>query len=161
MIQTPTEQEQVSTWEKMNLTLQTFDDLENKIIILGGDFNQFLDSVLEAKGGSPVLKISSVSKLIEIKEKYNLCDIWRIRNTKEKRFTFRQKHRSGFLQRRLRLFFVSNILQESIKDTEILPALSSYHSPILFSLVLNLYLRKKGYGNSIIASSQMKNLLQK
>ena len=161
MIQTPTEQEQVSTWEKMNLTLQTFDDLENKIIILGGDFNQFLDSVLETKGGSPVLKISSVSKLIEIKEKYNLCDIWRIRNTKEKRFTFRQKHRSGFLQRRLRLFFVSNILQESIKDTEILPALSSYHSPILFSLVLNLYLRKKGYGNSIIASSQMKNLLQK
>ena len=161
MIQTPTEQEQVSTWEKMNLTLQTFDDLENKIIILGGDFNQFLDSVLEAKGGSPVLKISSVSKLIEIKEKYNLCDIWRIRNTKEKRFTFRQKHRSGFLQRRLRLFFVSNILQESIKDTEILPALSSYHSPILFSVVLNLYLRKKGYGNSIIASSQMKNLLQK
>ena len=161
MIQTPTEQEQVSTWEKMNLTLQTFDDLENKIIILGGDFNQFLDSVLEAKGGSPVLKISSVSKLIEIKEKYNLCDIWRIRNTKEKRFTFRQKHRSGFLQRRLRLFFVSNILQESIKDMEILPALSSYHSPILFSLVLNLYLRKKGYGNSIIASSQMKNLLQK
>ena len=51
-----TEKEQVSTWEKLNLMLQTFDDLENKIMILGGDFNLFLDSVLETRGGSPVLK---------------------------------------------------------------------------------------------------------
>ena len=29
-----TEKEHVSTWEKMNLMLETFDDLENKIIIL-------------------------------------------------------------------------------------------------------------------------------
>ena len=42
---------------------------------------------------------------------------------------------SGFLQKRLGVFFVSDTLQESIKDTEILPALSSDHSPILFSLV--------------------------
>ena len=43
------------------------------------------------------------------------------------RFTFREK---------IRLFFVSNTLQESIKDTEILPTLSSDHSPILFSLLI-------------------------
>ena len=97
--------------------------MENKIIILGGNFNLFSDSVLEAEGGSPVLKKSSVSKLIEIKEKYVLCDIWRIRNAKEKRFIFRQKHHSSFLQRRLDYFFVSNTVQESIKDIEILPAL--------------------------------------
>ena len=58
----------------MNLKLETFDNLENKIIILDGDFNLFLDSVLEVEGGSPVLKRSSVSKIIEIKEKYNICD---------------------------------------------------------------------------------------
>ena len=89
----------------MNLILEAFDDFENKIIILGGDFNLYLDSALEAEGGSPVLKRSAVSKLIEIKEKYNLCEIWRIRNTKEKRFVFRQKHRTGFLQRRLFIYF--------------------------------------------------------
>ena len=89
-----TEKEQVSTQEKMNLMLQTTDDLENKIIIIGGDFNLFLDSVLEGEGGSLVLKKYSVSKLIEFKEIYNLCDIWRIRNANEKRFTFRQKHRA-------------------------------------------------------------------
>ena len=38
--------------------LQTFDDLEYKIIILGGNFNLFLDSALEAEEDSPVLKKS-------------------------------------------------------------------------------------------------------
>ena len=117
----------MSPWEKLDLMLQAFDDLENKIITLGGDFNLFLDSVLGAEDGSPVLK-KSISKLIEIKRKYNLCDIWRIRNTEEKRFTFRQKHRSDFIQRRLDYFFC-------FKDTEILPVLSSDHSLIFFSLV--------------------------
>ena len=57
---------------------ETFDDLKNKIIILAGDFNLYLDSELEAAVGSLVLKKSSVLELIEFKEKYNLCDIWRI-----------------------------------------------------------------------------------
>ena len=103
---TNTKNKLVSTWEKINLMLQTFDDLENKTIILGGNFNLFLESVLGTEGGSPVLKKSSIWKLIEIKEKYNLCDIWRIRNTKANRFTFWQKHHSGFLQKRLDYFFV-------------------------------------------------------
>ena len=35
------------------------------------------------------LKKKSIAKLIQIKEKINLYDIWRIRNPKIKRFTFR------------------------------------------------------------------------
>ena len=49
-------QEQASTWEKMNLMLETLNDLENKKITRGGDFNLFLNSALEAEGGSLVLK---------------------------------------------------------------------------------------------------------
>ena len=52
------EKEQVSTLKKMNLRLETFDDLENKIIILGGGLNPFPDSILEAEAGGPVLKKS-------------------------------------------------------------------------------------------------------
>ena len=132
--------------------LEIFNDLENKIN-LGGDLNLFLDSVLETKGSSLSIK-SLVSKLTEINEKYKLCDIWRIRNTREKCFTFWQKHRSGFLQRRLDYFFSSNTLQDSIKDTEILPVLPSDHSPVLFSLVSTEPASKEnGHGNSIISSS--------
>ena len=57
---TNTKNKLVSTWEKINLMLQTFDDLENKTIILGGNFNLFLESVLGTEGGSPVLKKSSI-----------------------------------------------------------------------------------------------------
>ena len=61
-------QEQVSTWEKMNLMLEPFDDLENKMIILEGDFNLSLDSALEAEGVYTVLKKSSVSMLLILKK---------------------------------------------------------------------------------------------
>ena len=43
-----TEKEQVSIWEKMNLMHETFNDLESRIIILGGDFNLLVDSVLDS-----------------------------------------------------------------------------------------------------------------
>lgn len=36
--------------------LEIFDDLENKLIILRGDFNLFWDSILEAVEGSLVFK---------------------------------------------------------------------------------------------------------
>ena len=64
--------------------------------------------------------------------------IWHFENKKYKRKTLHIFIKTSIrkpLQRRLDYIFVSNTLQESIKDTEILPALSSDHSPILFSLV--------------------------
>ena len=79
------------------------------------------------------LKKCSVEKIFELREAYNLTDIWRIRNPKAKQYTFRQKHVSGFLQRRLDYFFISKNIQEFILDTKIIPAISSDHSPILIS----------------------------
>ena len=76
----------------------------------------------------------SLSMFIELKENYDLCDTWRVRNTKCKRFTFAQKHSSGFIQRRLDYIFISNTLQESVIITEILTPISTDHSPVLISL---------------------------
>ena len=72
--------------------------------------------------------------MIELIESFELCDIWRIRNPTEKRFTFRQNHISGYIQRSLDYFFVSNKLQESIKNTDILVSLSTDQSAISFTL---------------------------
>ena len=49
-----------------------------------------------------------------MKESLGLCDIWRNRNSKKKRYTFRQQHVTGFNKRRLDYFLVSNNLEESI-----------------------------------------------
>ena len=110
------------------------DNIGNKNIIKGGGFNFHFNSKLEAKGGKPILKKISIGKMIELIESFGFCDIWRIRNPIEKHFTFRQNHISGDIQRRLDYFFVSNKLQESIKNTHILASLSTDHSPISFTL---------------------------
>ena len=71
-------------------------------------------------------KKQSPSKLLCIKEKLNLCDIWKIQNPKAKHYTFRQHHFSGFIQRCLDYIFIS-------KQTEILNSISKDHSPVLCS----------------------------
>ena len=65
---------------------------------------------------------------------WRLCHIWRIRNTKAKRFTFNQQHSSGFIQRRLDHIFVSSGLQKFLSKTDILTPISTDHSPVLFNV---------------------------
>ena len=68
--------------------LKEFQDLSEKSIIFAGGFNLFFDQKLEFAGGNPISKILVVSKLIELKESLNLCNIWQIRNPKFKAVTF-------------------------------------------------------------------------
>ena len=70
------------------LFLNSLDIHQNKQITLAGDFNIFLDTTLEAKGRSPCLKKKPAAKLIKTKEQFDLCDIWRLRNSDPKQFTF-------------------------------------------------------------------------
>ena len=131
-----TESEQLETLLDLVSIIDKVKDIQSENIVLGGDFNVIFDISLESLGGNPCLKKKSIAKLIQIKEKFDLCDIWRIRNPKIKRFTFRQQHISGFIQRRLDYFFLSNLLQESVNKTDILAIFSTYHSPLLFSIKL-------------------------
>ena len=62
---------------------------------------------------------------MQIIENLNLCDIPRICNPKEKQFTFRQHHSTDFIQKRVDYFFISNSLQESIKNTDTFAAFST------------------------------------
>ena len=117
--------------------LETIKDLYDKQIVLAGDFNFFFDTSLESYGGKPTLKKKSIAKFIELKEKFDLCDIWRIRNPKTKRFTFHQNHVSGLIQRPLDYFYISNSMQVSIKNTDILASLLTDHLPITFSYFKN------------------------
>ena len=63
---------------------------------------------------------------------------------KSRRFTFTQKHFSGFIQGRLDYIFISHTLQELVTTTELLTPISTDHSPVLFSRSKgNDYLRGK------------------
>ena len=104
-----------------------------KYVFFTGDFNCFLNSNLEASDINPALKKKSISKIIQLLEKYDLIDIWRIRNPFSKRFTFRKNHFSGYIPRHLDYIFVSNTLQESLQQTSILPSFCIDHFSILVS----------------------------
>ena len=75
-----TENDQLTTSLELTNLLENLDLTKNKPRIFAGDFNLFLDQSLEAKGGNLCLKKQSLSKLLQVKEKLNLCDIRRIQN---------------------------------------------------------------------------------
>ena len=67
-------------------------------VVLAGEFNFFTDTKLEAMDESPALKKKSVVKLIKVREGFELCSIWRIRNSSSQIYAVRQKHFSGLIQ---------------------------------------------------------------
>ena len=137
---------------------------QNNNIICAGDFNLLFNIKLESSGGNPVFKKRSVGKMFELKETYNLTGIWRIRNLKAKQYIFRKKYVSGFLQRRLDYFFISNNIQEFILDTNIIPAISSDHSSILISFSKNKQNNKSSrfwkFNNSLLSDDIFKEELK-
>ena len=62
-----------------------------------------------------------------------MIDIWRVRNPSSTRFSFRKKQFSGFIQTRLDYIFISNSIQESVQNTDVLPSFCSDHSSLLLS----------------------------
>ena len=114
--------------------MEEFDISLTKQLVIAGDFNLLFNSRLGAQSGNPTLKKKSLAKLTESKKTFDLCDIWRARNTKSKRFTFIEKNSSGFIQRRLDYILILNTPQEFVTMTDILTLISVDHSPVLFSL---------------------------
>ena len=125
------EHKQVTLLKKLHDGLETYNDIFEFEIIIGGDWNFILDKKLDADGGNPLLKLSSIAELTKISEKFDLCDIFRIRHPDKRRFSFRQPTPRRL--RRLDYFLISNSVQEYVTRSEILTSLSSDHSPVLIS----------------------------
>ena len=161
------EKEQVSVLNELITILSNLGNTLNHNVIFARDFNISFDASLDAKGGIPTLKSRSVNKLIELNETLNLCDIPRKRNPKKRKYTFRQIHLSGIIQRGLDYIFISQNLQEYVKKSDVLNALSTDHSPVFCSISKrNEFNKGKGRGlwkfnNSLISNTdfvkQMKN----
>ena len=75
---------------------------------------------MEATGGNAKLKTRTVGKILELKDKFDLCTIWRIKHPETKTFTFRQNYFSGFIQRGLNYIFVSQSRQQRARNLDIL-----------------------------------------
>jgi len=120
--------------QKLDTQLSTYNCVDHNIII-GGDWNFILNKDLDAEGGNPQLKLSSIAEIVKLKNKYDLIDIFRVRFPESKRFTYRQN--SPRRLRRLDYFIVSNSLQESISKVDVLASVSSDHSPVFLKFSNN------------------------
>ena len=127
------ENEQVDLLVSLNDALAHFGMIDDHTFVISGDFNFIYDTSLDARGGNPTLKLRSLAQITKICDKYDLCDIFRIRHPDSKRFTFRTKNWK--IHRRVDHFLVSNIAQETVHAVCILPSVRSDHSPILLSII--------------------------
>ena len=158
------ESEQVVTLKKLDSLLGNFENLSEHIFIIGGDWNFVQDLNLDTVGGNPSLKLHSIAEFIKIKSKFDLCDIFRVRNPTKKRFTYFQ--RNPILARRLDFFLVSNSAQETIDKCVMLPSLSSDHSPVKLSLKVTTNNFKRGrnywkFNNSLLGNELFCNGLKR
>ena len=120
-------QDQCRFFDKLNNNIE--DCVANKElkIILGGAFNVTFDSDLDCSGGRPFTK-DSIKNVQNLCFDFDLVDIWRIRNPARRRFTWRQK--SPFIQRRLDYWLISDVCQDEIEMSDIIPSINSDHSAI-------------------------------
>ena len=117
----------------------------NSYVITGGDMNIILDPSLDRKGGNIryskqyecVLK--SVNSLMS---EHDLCDIWRIKNPGIKRYTWRRKNPQ--IHSRLDMWWISEDLQDSCEEVDVIPSVRSDHSSII--LKLRTFDSKQGKG---------------
>ena len=82
---------------------------EDTQFVWGGDFNIVFDTVLDADGGPPRLKLKSGSKVLSVMSENDPCDIYRVRSSDTVHFTWHRK--THFEQRRLDLLLISDSLQ--------------------------------------------------
>ena len=101
---------------------------EEENIILGGDFNCPINSVLDKKGGILLPRKSVISTIDCLCDDLDLMDIWRVKNPTTKSFTWSQN--SPMILCRLNYWLISNNLQDLVTTTDITPAIKTDHAAI-------------------------------
>ena len=136
-----TEPEQLETLYELETILLKFDDNEYNHVIFSGDFNIFFKVSLEATGGNTKLKRRTVGKFLELKDKFNLYDIWRRKHLKLKPLP---SDKNIFLV--LNYIFVLQSDQQRKRKVDILNGALTDHLPVFCSLWNNTEFYPKGPG---------------
>ena len=74
------EKDPLKVLDDLNHILDNTDNSEDTVLVWGFDFNLIFDIRLDADGGSPKLKLKSISKVSSVTAENDLCDIYKTRN---------------------------------------------------------------------------------
>jgi len=114
------------------ITLQNENlDQEEKIIV-GGDFNCPLNTLLDKKGGIMIPRKSVFASIECIQSELDLVDIWRVKYPSTKSYMWIQKSPNIFCG--LDYWLISNNLHELVKFVDIIPAIKTDYAAITLDL---------------------------
>lgn len=116
-------------------------DLSTTNLIMGGDFNCYLDPYLDRLSSRIPPAIASVQMLNNLIKSRNMVDIWRLQHPTDKDYSFFSHVHKSYT--RIDYFLVDAKLVSNIDQTKYHNILISDHSPV--SLELKLALPKHSY----------------
>ena len=151
--------------DHINTTIQNYSHDVDTQIICGGDFNYTPNIALDRRGGNPRVWSRSNTSFSSFLQKYDLVDIWRIRNPTVQRFTWRRGV-STPVQSRLDYFLISDSMQHIVNTVDIVPVSFSDHSCVFIKLSSQESIRGPSFWkfntsllDDIIYVNEMQNLL--
>ena len=107
-------------------------DLNLYSLILGGDFNCWLDPVLDRSSIIPRLPTRSASLIHSFMVNYGILDIWRFMHPKERDYSFFSSVHHTFT--RIDYFLIDNKLINQVQVCEYQSILISDHAPVKLSI---------------------------
>lgn len=116
-------------------------DLGTTNLIMGGDFNCYLDPYLDRLSSRSPATITSVQTLNNLIKSSNMVDIWRLQHPTDKDYSYYSHVHKSYT--RIDYFLVDANLISSIEQTKYHNIIISDHSPV--SLNLTLALPKQTY----------------
>ena len=143
-IYSPTKDNEKDQMFFLDTIIDCINNCENEII-LGGDLNTYLNTLLDKKGTRSEIQSKYSVKWNSVIENFKLVDIWRLRHPNELRFTWRARGRNGLVQSRLDYILISESLEYTIENTNISSSIKSDHSIVSIDInFMNIECRGRG-----------------
>jgi len=123
---------------KLDDNLSMIDVSNLNDIIIGGDWNIVRNDELDKQGGITASKPNGNNCIETLMSKFNLNDVWRVKNPQVKRYSWRQCN--PLIQCRLDYWLISDSMFDKVTHTDIIPSIRSDHSAItlMFQNIPNL-----------------------
>lgn len=155
-IYAPTKDKEKDQLDFLNTLIDTLKNYTDNNIIIGGDFNTYLDPERDKKGGRVEKATRYAKDIIDLQESFHLIDIWRVRNPDSNQYTWRRRN-PQLIQARLDFWLISNHISANVTTCSIKPSIKSDHS--LIKLKIELWKEeKRGRGFWKFNSSLLKDL---
>ena len=159
------EKEQVSLINKVSEELA---DIMNQNIIIGGDWNVYMDNFYDKKTKSKNPNVCPNHKYREhlknFLDEMELSDCWRLANPNKRKFTCRSgKKGEGVTQTRIDMIFIKDNLLNILTDTKIEPGFKSDHNFVTVTLKVNDSKRGRGtwkFNNKLLKDRNYVDLIK-